>query len=78
MRTERGPRQRVVAHLGELKASEESGRAHLARRLDHSDRPQPSLFDPPAEPESQPGGNPLAATAGLRQNVAETFGPERP
>ena len=30
VRTDRGPRQRVVAHLGELRAGEESGWAKLA------------------------------------------------
>ena len=51
VRTERGPRQRVVAHLGELRAGEGSGWARLARGLDRKDRPQPSLFDPPPHPE---------------------------
>jgi hypothetical protein len=46
-RTARGSRQRVVAYLGELKSSEQSGWAQLARRLDGRSRPQRSLFDPP-------------------------------
>ena len=46
-RTARGSRQRVVAYLGELKGNEQSGWAHLARRLDKKSRPLPSLFDPP-------------------------------
>jgi transposase len=46
-RTEKGSRHRVVAYLGELKKSEQSGWAELGRRLDKKDRPQPSLFDPP-------------------------------
>jgi transposase len=46
-RTARGSRQRVVAYLGELKGSEKSGWAQLARRLDGRLRPQRSLFDPP-------------------------------
>jgi transposase len=50
-RTERGPRQRVVAHLGELRSAEQAGWAKLARRLDRKDRPEPSLFDPPPHPE---------------------------
>jgi transposase len=53
VRTERGPRQRVVAHLGELRAGEESGWAKLAGHLDGKDRPPVSLFDPPAA--SEPG-----------------------
>jgi transposase len=51
VRTERGPRQRVVAHLGELRSGEQAGWAKLARRLDKKNRPHPSLFDPPAHPE---------------------------
>ena len=51
VRTERGPRQRVVAHLGELRSGEQTGWAKLARRLGKRDRPQPSLFDPPPHPE---------------------------
>jgi len=46
-RTGRGSRQRVVAYLGELKSSEQSGWAQLGRRLDGRSRPQRSLFDPP-------------------------------
>jgi transposase len=51
VRTERGPRQRVVAHLGELRSGEQAGWAQLARRLSKKDRPQPSLFDPPPHEE---------------------------
>ena len=46
-RTGRGSRQRVVAYLGELKRSEQSGWAQLGRHLDKKARPEPSLFDPP-------------------------------
>lgn len=46
-RTARGSRQRVVAYLGELKGSEQSGWAQLGLLLDKKARPQPSLFDPP-------------------------------
>ncbi len=46
-RTARGSRQRVVAYLGELKRSEQSGWAQLGQHLDKKARPQPSLFDPP-------------------------------
>jgi hypothetical protein len=44
VRTQRGPRQRVVAHLGELRSGQRSGWAQLARGLDKKDRPQPWLF----------------------------------
>lgn len=46
-RTGRGSRQRVVAYLGELKRSEQSGWAQLGRKFSGKSRPQPSLFDPP-------------------------------
>jgi len=46
-RTGRGSRQRVVAYLGELKRSEQSGWAQLGRKLSGKQRPQWSLLDPP-------------------------------
>jgi len=51
IRTERGPRHRVVAYLGQLKKSQKSGWEQLARRLDRKGRPPRSLFDPPEHPE---------------------------
>lgn len=48
VRTARGSRQRLVAYVGELEATERSGWAQLGRRLEPKARPQPSLFDPPA------------------------------
>jgi hypothetical protein len=47
VRTGRGSRQRVVAYLGELDKSEQSGWAQLGRKLSGKARPQRSLFDPP-------------------------------
>ena len=47
IRSKRGSRQRIVAHLGELAASERSGWAQLGRNLSKKQRPQLSLFDPP-------------------------------
>jgi len=47
IRTAQGSRQRVVAYLGELKASQRTGWAQLGRHLAKEQRPQPSLFDPP-------------------------------
>jgi transposase len=46
-RTGRGSRQRVVAYLGELKRSQQSGWAQLGRKLSGRKRPELSLFDPP-------------------------------
>ena len=74
VRTERGPRQRVVAHLGELKAHEESGWAHLARRLDRQDRPQPSLFDPPPCPVPEEGRYVWVKVKGVRLERLRDFG----
>jgi transposase len=51
IRTARGSRQKVVAYLGDVKRRERTGWADLGRRLDRKDRPDPSLFDPPAHPE---------------------------
>jgi transposase len=51
IRTERGPRHRVVAYLGQLRKGQKTGWDQLARRLDKKDRPRPSLFDPPLHPE---------------------------
>ncbi len=53
-RTAKGSRQRVVAYLGELKRSEQDGWAKLGAHLEkgqQSQRPQPSLFDPPSSIE---------------------------
>jgi len=47
VRTARGSRHRVVAYLGELKKSEQSGWARLGRRLHGRPPPQASLFHPP-------------------------------
>jgi len=47
VRTGRGSRQRVVAYLGELGRSEQSGWAQLGRNLSGKQRPARSLFDPP-------------------------------
>jgi len=74
VRTERGPRQRVVAHLGELKAHEESGWAHLARRLDGKDRPQPSIFDPPPCPVPEEGRYVWVKVKGVRLERLRDFG----
>jgi len=52
-RTAKGSRQRVVAYLGDLKASEQDGWTKLGSHLEggqRSRRPQLSLFDPPDTP----------------------------
>jgi transposase len=73
IRTAQGSRQRIVAYLGELKKSEQNGWAWLGRRLAKKDRPQPSLFDPPAypEPDSEPV---LVKLKGIRLERSRDFG----
>jgi transposase len=53
IRTAQGSRQRVVTYLGELKAGAQSGWAHLGQRMREQERPQPSLFDPPAPDDDE-------------------------
>ncbi len=74
IRTDRGSRQRVVAYLGELKKSEQNGWAVLGRRLDQKDRPQPSLFDPPAYPEPDDTEPVLVKLKGIRLERSRDFG----
>jgi len=59
IRTERGPRHRVVAYLGELKPTEQNGWATLGCGLDKRQRPAPSLFDPP--PHTEPPDDPVVS-----------------
>jgi hypothetical protein len=73
IRTERGPRQRVVAHLGELRSGERAGWAALARHLERKGRPQASLFDPPAYPEP-PEEYQVVDLKGLRLERMRDFG----
>ena len=73
IRTAGGSRQRVVAYLGELKKSEQSGWAQLGRRLDHQDRPSPTLFDAPRDPEPEDGVE-LVRLKGIRLERLRDFG----
>jgi len=73
IRTERGPRHRVVAYLGQLKKSQKSGWNELARRLDKKERPQPSLFDPPGHDEPADGHR-VVNVKGLRMERMRDFG----
>ena len=74
VRTERGSRQRVVAYLGELKPSEQSGWARLGRRLQKHERPQPSLFDPPHYDEPDDDEPVLVQLKGIRLERLRDFG----
>ena len=73
-RTKKGSRQRVVTYLGELKPSERSGWAELGRRLDHRERPQPTLFDPPALEDSPDHEPVLVRLKGVRLERKRDFG----
>ena len=75
IRTARGSRHRVVAYLGELRQSQRNGWAHLCRRLNHEDRPQPSLFDPPHDAEPADDEEPvLVKLKGIRLERLRDFG----
>lgn len=75
-RTAKGSRQRVVAHLGELKAGEETGWAKLGQHLEGKQaarRPQRSLFDPPPPEPCSP--EPVAVRlSGVRLERLRDFG----
>jgi len=73
-RTKKGSRQRIVTYLGELKSSERSGWAELGRRLDHRERPQPTLFDPPAVDEPADDEPVLVRLKGVRLERKRDFG----
>src|SRR5882724_1942648 len=74
-RTKKGSRQRIVTYLGELKASERSGWAKLGKHLDHRERPQPTLFDPPAVGEPADDDEPvLVHLKGVRLERKRNFG----
>lgn len=75
-RTAKGSRQRVVAHLGELRPGEEAGWAKLGRHLDgkpEARRPQLSLFDPPP-PEPDPAEPVSVRLSGVRLERLRDFG----
>jgi transposase len=75
-RTAKGSRQRVVAHLGELKADEKTGWAKLGQHLEgkqQAKRPQLSLFDPPPPEPCQE--EPVAVRlSGVRLERLRDFG----
>jgi hypothetical protein len=69
-----GHQPRVVAYLGELRASQRNGWAELGRRLDRRQRPQPSLFDPPPPAESADDEAVLVRLKGIRLERLRDFG----
>ena len=74
MRTGRGSRQRVVAHLGELARSEQSGWAQLGRNLSGKQRPSASLFDPPHYDDPSDDEPVLVDLRGVRLERLRDFG----
>jgi hypothetical protein len=76
VRTPKGSRQRIVAYLGDLKASEQSGWAQLGRQLDGKKRqtPQRSLFDPPHVDEPDDDEPVLVRLSGVRFERLRDFG----
>ncbi len=86
-RTAKGPRQRIVSYLGELKESEQSGWAQLSAKLNKgaasadrqkSSRVQQSLFDPlprDDEVDGRLGSQPvLVDLKGIRLERTRDFG----
>jgi transposase len=74
VRTGRGSRQRVVAYLGDLKRSEQSGWAQLGRKLSGERPPAPSLFDPPHYDEPSAEEPVLVRLRGVRLERLRDFG----
>jgi transposase len=74
VRTARGSRHRVVAYLGNLKLKERNGWAQLGRRLQHAERPQPLLFDPPHLDDPTDDEPVLVKLKGLRLERLRDFG----
>src|SRR5260370_505613 len=74
LRTARGSRQRIVAYLGELQADEEPGWAKLGRRLQPHQRPQRSLFDPPADDTPRDDEPVWVKLRGIRLERLRDFG----
>jgi transposase len=74
VRTGRGSRQRVVAYLGELKRSEQSGWAQLGGTLSGKEQPQRSLFDPPHYDDPSEDEPVLVRLRGVRLERLRDFG----
>jgi transposase len=74
VRTPKGSRQRIVAYIGELTAKEQSGWSSLGRKLSKKDRPQPSLFDVPAENPDANDEPMLVRMSGVRFERLRDFG----
>jgi transposase len=76
-RTAKGSRQRVVAYLGELTATEQDGWAKLGSHLNgeaQMRRPQLTLFDPPRRDESRDDEPLLVKLSSIRLERPRDFG----
>ena len=76
-RTAKGSRQRVIAYLGELTASEQDGWAKLGSHLDGESkvrRPQLTLFDPPRRDEPHDDEPLLVKLSSIRLERPRDFG----
>ena len=74
LRTGRGSRQRIVAYLGELKPSEQSGWAQLGHKLSGKQKLERSLFDPPHDQRSPQDEAVLVRLRGVRLERLRDFG----
>jgi transposase len=74
IRTQRGSRQRVVAYLGELSSSEQTGWVQLGRNLSGKERPSQSLFDPPHYDDANDDEPVLVNIRGVRLERLRDFG----
>jgi transposase len=74
VRTGRGSRQRVVAYLGELERSEQTGWAQLGQKLSGRRKPQRSWFDPPPYDDPSDDEPVLVNLRGVRLERLRDFG----
>jgi transposase len=74
VRTGRGSRQRVVAYLGELQRSEQTGWAQLGEKLSGKRKPRRSWFDPPHDDEPADDEPALVDLRGVRLERLRDFG----
>jgi transposase len=76
-RTAKGPRQRIVAYLGELSDGEEDGWARLGSHLNgeaKTRRPQRTLFDPPQRDQPREDEPLLVKLSSIRLERTRDFG----
>ncbi len=74
IRTQRGPRHRTVAYLGELEASERAGWAEVRRLLDGAVPEEPTLFPRPEEAADPVPEQVQVKVRGVRVEKTRDFG----